>query len=102
MDYYVYIIYSSSRDKYYTGYSEDPDERLIKHNLGATISTRTGKPWTLVYKEKCINKSTAIRRENQIKKMKSRKYIESLIKSDGPDDMTGMVRCQDADRKRQH
>jgi len=80
VEYYVYIIYSSSRDKFYTGYSQNPEESLIEHNLGATISTRTGKPWILVYKERCNNKTDAIKRENQIKKMKSRKYIESLIK----------------------
>jgi len=79
VEYHVYIIYSSSRDKYYTGYSQNPEERLIEHNSGATTSTRTGRPWTLVYKEKCINKTTSIKREKQIKKMKSRQYIESLI-----------------------
>ena len=85
MEYYVYIIYSSSRDKYYTGYSQDPEARLIEHNFGATTFTRRGIPWVLVYKEKCINKTAAIKRENQIKRMKSKKYIENLIRdrSDG-------------------
>lgn len=81
MEYFVYIIYSSSRDKYYTGYSSDPKGRLQEHNLGATISTRTGRPWTLVYEEKFDDKSAAIKRENQIKKMKSRKYIDELIRN---------------------
>jgi len=54
VEYYVYIIYSTSRDKYYTGYSQNPEERLVEHNSGATISTRTGKPWVLVYQEKCM------------------------------------------------
>jgi len=66
MEYYVYIIYSSSRDKYYIGYSSDPEGRLLKHNLGATISTKTSKPWVLVYKEKFTDKASAIKRENQI------------------------------------
>ncbi len=79
MEYYVYIIYSPSRNKYYIGYSQNPEERLMEHNSGATTSTRSGKPWALVYKEKCLDKIAAIRRENKIKKVKSRKYIESLI-----------------------
>jgi len=79
MKYYVYIIYSLSRAKYYIGYSADPIERLEEHNLGATTSTRPGRPWILVYKEECPNKHTAIIREREIKKMKSRKFIESLI-----------------------
>lgn len=80
MEYYVYIIYSSAVDRYYIGYTSDPDARLIEHNLGATTSTRKGKPWILVYKEIYPNKTLAIKRENFIKRMKSRKYIENLIK----------------------
>ena len=79
MEYYVYILYSQSKDKYYTGYSHNPDERLVEHNMGATISTRSGRPWILVYTEHFMDKSSAIRRESEIKKKKSRKYIEDLI-----------------------
>jgi putative endonuclease len=102
MDFYVYIIHSSSRDKYYIGYSSNPEIRLIEHNLGATPSTRTGKPWILVYKEKFTDKKSAIIREHQIKKMKSRKYIQSLISNSliGPDDP--QCGCQDAHLKRQN
>jgi putative endonuclease len=85
MKYYVYILYSQSRDRYYIGYSQNPEERLLEHNAGATTSTRTGIPWKIEYKEECEDKTSAIRRENKIKKMKSRKYIERLISysSDG-------------------
>ena len=79
MKYFVYILYSQLRDRYYTGYSQNPEERLLEHNAGATTSTRTGIPWNIVYKEDCEDKTSAIRRENMIKKMKSRKYIENLI-----------------------
>ncbi len=85
MRYSVYIIYSQSSDKYYTGYSHDIESRVAEHNMGATISTRNGIPWKLVYKEECEDKSSAIKRKNMIKKMKSRKYIEKLIKSKSVD-----------------
>jgi putative endonuclease len=86
MKYFIYILYSQSRDRYYIGYSQNPEERLSEHNAGATTSTRSGVPWLLVYKEECIDKTSAIKRENAIKKMKSRKYIERLIKNSvGPD-----------------
>jgi len=80
MEYYVYVLYSQLKDKYYIGYSSDPDTRLIEHNLGATPSTRPGRPWILVFNEKYTNKSLAIKREIHLKKMKSRKYIENLIR----------------------
>jgi putative endonuclease len=79
MNYTVYILYSQSKDKYYIGYSQNPEERLLEHNSGATPSTRPGIPWILVYKEEFADKTAAIKRENAIKKMKSRKYIERLI-----------------------
>jgi len=79
MKYTVYILYSQSKDKYYTGYTHNLEARLLKHNGGATPSTRRGIPWILVYKEEYGDKTSAIKRESQIKKMKSRIYIEKLI-----------------------
>jgi len=32
--YYLYIIYSVTLDKYYTGHTIDPNKRLIEHNSG--------------------------------------------------------------------
>jgi putative endonuclease len=81
MKFFVYILYSQSKDRYYIGYTHNPDERLVEHNLGATPSTRSGRLWKLVYEEECEDKTSAIKRENLIKRMKSRKYIERLIKS---------------------
>jgi putative endonuclease len=81
MKYYVYILYSQSKDRYYTEYTTNPEERVVEHNLGATPSTRPGRPWILVYTEAFDNKSEAIKRERGIKGKKSRKFIEKLIKS---------------------
>lgn len=81
MKYSVYILHSKSRDRYYIGYSNDPISRVKEHNLGATTSTRTGRPWILVYQEDYNDKSAAIRRESEIKRMKSKKYIYDLINS---------------------
>ncbi len=79
MAYFLYIIYSESKDKYYTGYTGNFETRVQKHNLGATPSTRSGIPWTMVYSEEFENKSDAIKRELAVKKKKSRKYIEGFI-----------------------
>jgi len=49
MKYYVYILYSQSKDKYYTGYSADPEEGVLQHNLGATPSTRLQRTLAFVY-----------------------------------------------------
>lgn len=78
--FYTYIIYSKSTDKYYIGYTHDLKLRLERHNSGNSRSTKSGIPWKLVYNEMFETKSEAIKRENEIKRKKSRKYIEGLIK----------------------
>jgi len=32
--YYIYILYSPSSDKYYVGYTNDYNRRLLEHNEG--------------------------------------------------------------------
>ena len=81
-NYFLYIIYSEKLDRYYTGSSSDPDKRLIRHNAGATKSTKSGRPWKLVYKEVYNSRSEAIKRENYIKRMKSKAFISDLINRD--------------------
>jgi len=79
MKYFVYILYSKTKDRFYIGSCSDLEERLRRHNAGATASTKNGRPWDIVYQEIFEDKSKAIRRENYIKKMKSREFIEKLI-----------------------
>ena len=80
---YVYIIYSKKLDKYYTGYTDDLDWRIERHNQGWGRYTKKGIPWKLVYNEEYFTKTEALKREREIKKMKSRKYIEELISHSG-------------------
>ena len=79
--FYTYIIQSQKNGKYYTGSCSDIDERIKRHNEGATPSTKTGRPWKLVYSESYESNSDALKREREIKNKKSRKYIEYLISS---------------------
>jgi putative endonuclease len=55
------------------------DDRLLRHNSGRSKYTKFGIPWQLVYLEEFKNKTEAYRRELEIKKKKSRNYIERLI-----------------------
>ncbi len=77
--YYTYILYSEKLNRYYTGSTQDLEARLLKHNSGATKSTKSGRPWSLVYSEEYSTRSEAYNREQYIKKQKSRVYIEQLI-----------------------
>ena len=78
---YCYILFSVKLNKYYIGSTPDIERRLEEHNRGKEKFTRTGVPWKLVYKEIFDDLKLARQREAHIKKMKSRKFIESLISS---------------------
>ena len=75
---FMYIIYSNKLNKYYIGACIDLKRRLYEHNIGHSKFTSTGVPWMIVYKEEFENLPIAKKRELEIKRMKSRKYIEKL------------------------
>ena len=81
--FYLYVLYSSSADKYYVGYSRDFRKRLDQHNdtlLKTDTFTHKNGPWVLTAAFECgENESTAIRVERFIKKQKSRKLIERIV-----------------------
>ena len=70
MSYYVYLL--RCRDgTLYTGYTDNPERRLRVHNAGkGAKSTRSRLPVELVYQEQCPDKSAALRREREIKRMR--------------------------------
>ena len=77
---FVYIIQSHTDASYYVGHTHDLELRLLHHNDGWTISTKASRPWKLVYSEPHASRGEAMKREKQIKRMKSRSYIERLIR----------------------
>ena len=77
---YVYILYSKSINKFYVGYSENPDKRLDFHNSELNkIWSKRGKPWELIATFSFQIKSDALRAEKFIKQQKSTKYIQTII-----------------------
>ena len=82
--YYIYILYSCSSDIYYVGYSKNVAQRFIQHNeLSEDSFTSKHRPWKLcaVF---CTGEkeSDAVVLERFIKKQRSRKLIELLIRED--------------------
>ena len=77
--FYTYIIFSKTLNKYYTGSCENIDNRLNDHLNSRSKFTKTAKDWILVYFETFGSRSLALKREMEIKKKKSRKYIEFII-----------------------
>ena len=66
---------------YYTGWTNDLENRLAAHNAGTGARYTRGRgPVRLVYKEECENKQSAQRREWAIKKL-TRAQKEQLVSS---------------------
>ena len=83
MLYYVYIIYSSTLDQYYIGHTENLQDRIFRHTNSGSKSTKKANDWVVKFTENFETRAAAVKREVEIKKKKSRKYIERLISSVG-------------------
>ncbi|RFZ90289.1 GIY-YIG nuclease family protein [Mucilaginibacter conchicola] len=76
MEYCCYIIYSLKLDRYYVGQTDDIEQRLIQHNSGFSTYTSKANDWCLKHLEVFETRDLAQNREREIKRKKSRKYIE--------------------------
>jgi putative endonuclease len=82
MTFYTYILYSKKIDRYYIGSTANLEDRLSRHNQGRSKATKAGAPeWTLVFSQQFPSRAEAVARELFLKRMKSRSFIENLIRS---------------------
>jgi putative endonuclease len=79
MGYFVYILQSDSSGKYYIGSTDNIQRRVSQHNAGYSKATKSGVPWVLKRAEEYSTLTEARQREAQIKRMKSKKWIEWLL-----------------------
>ena len=77
MAFFVYILYSKSKDRYYIGQTENLDKRVGEHNIRKNLGAGD---WQIVYSQQFETRSDAMKREVEIKSKKRRSYIEGLIK----------------------
>ena len=71
MDYYTYILYSAKINRYYIGYSKNPELRLVeKHNLGYVKATKNGISYILKSKKGFETEPEAKAEELRLKKKK--------------------------------
>ena len=74
--FYVYILYSSSLEKYYVGSTENVENRLQEHNLGKGSFTKKGVPWLLIVSIECVSRTEAVQLELKIKKRGAKRYLQ--------------------------
>jgi putative endonuclease len=77
----MYILHSTTLDKFYIGSSENIEARLKKHLADHKGFTGKAKDWKVIYFEEFFDKSDALSREMQIKKWKSSNMVRDLIRN---------------------
>ena len=79
--YYVYILESLSVDRFYIGVTNNLKKRFYEHNNKLSRSTAPFTPYVLKRVERYEDIKIAYHRERFLKSKKSRKVIESIIRS---------------------
>ena len=77
---YLYILGSQKDSSFYIGVLNNIVDRIKRHNSGKSNYTKSRGPWILRYYKYFSSKSEAMKEEKKLKKMKSKLYIENLIK----------------------
>ena len=77
--YSVYVLQSLKDLKYYRGLSSDVQSRVQQHNAGKVRSTKSRRPFKLVYQEEVGTLSEARQREKYLKTSAGRKFIEKML-----------------------
>jgi putative endonuclease len=75
---FVYIL-ECADGTLYTGWTTDLERRLKAHNAGRGARyTRSRRPVTLVYREEVADRSTALRREAAIRRLRRSAKLELI------------------------
>jgi len=80
MGYLGNILENATDNERYKGFSENPYERLIYHNLGKSKFTSSKQSWKLIFLKEFPSKTEALKFERWINKS-NQKSLNQLIES---------------------
>ncbi|MEI7792270.1 MAG: GIY-YIG nuclease family protein [Candidatus Berkelbacteria bacterium] len=75
---YVYALKSEANGELYIGMSENPENRLIQHNSGMTNSTKSFRPYKIIFKKLCASRIEARSQEKYYKSGCGREFLKKL------------------------
>jgi putative endonuclease len=76
----VYVLYSTSTGKTYTGLTQNLIARFKSHNqLGTKGFTLKYRPWIVVHTEFYADKKQALQREKALKSGQGRQWVKNHI-----------------------
>ncbi len=79
---FLYIIYSKQSHRFYIGETQNVEKRVLMHNqhVFKKAYTTSAEDWQLKLSFECESKEEASYLERFIKRMKSRVFIEKIIR----------------------
>lgn len=77
--FYTYVL-EGKEGKHYIGYCSDLKKRLQEHNRGLNFSTKSFRPWKVIYYEACVVKADAERREKYLKTTQGGRLLKRRLK----------------------
>jgi putative endonuclease len=82
VEYFVYILYADSFDKFYGGQTYNADDRVLRHSKGHEKSTAPFVPWSIVWFTAKPSRAQAMSLERKLKnlsKIRIKQFIEKSI-----------------------
>ena len=79
--YYAYALFSLKDKKLYTGFTSDLTRRLKEHSQGKNTSTKTRRPFKLIYYEAHLSKQDTQRREKYFKTTKGKSTLKQVLRN---------------------
>jgi putative endonuclease len=79
----TYILFSQITHKFYSGHCENLQVRVAQHNSGRNISTKSGIPWEIVFKQSFDSRKEAMNLESIIKKRGAKRFLMDFKKTLG-------------------
>ena len=83
---WLYVLRSMKDGRLYTGIALDRDHRLREHNAGRVRSTRSRRPFVLVYSESFQTRAEAMARERYFKTPEGGALKQRLVRTSESDD----------------
>jgi putative endonuclease len=77
--FYVYVLKSKNDYSQYIGLSQNVEERLEEHNTGRVNSTKSKRPWQLIYTESFTTRLEARKREKYLKSAAGRRFRKQIM-----------------------
>lgn len=79
MFYYTYVLKSIKDKELYIGWTPDIRNRFKEHNSGYVTSTRSRRPFKLIFYEAFLNKKDAVLREKFFKTGWGRRHLKLAL-----------------------